>query len=93
MRVQPTPDLRLPRKENQSLPPQAQPGSWDSLEDQISQRAAGNPEPPAAGRRPPQAGWGPLAFPGLPAASSGIPLESSRPNAIKRGRRRQDPLV
>lgn len=44
-------------------------------------------------RRPPQAGWGPLAFPGLPAASSGIPLESSRPNAIKRGRRRQDPLV
>lgn len=51
MRVQPTPDLRLPRKENQSLPPQAQPGSWDSLEDQISQRAAGNPEPLAAGGR------------------------------------------
>lgn len=53
--------------------------SRDVRADKISQRAAGDPEPP--GRRR-QGGARPV-FPDLLVASSGIPLESSRPNATQ----------
>lgn len=81
--VQPTPDLRVPREGKQHLSPRATLAAGTCPSTRSHKGLLGAPSRPAAEGR--------VGPPALPGPSSGIPLESSRPNASKGERRRQDP--